>query len=485
MKVFGSFVGNQEIQSGREQILLDPSTGEASSKVVFADEETILSALEEAGKAQKIWKEFSPAKKSSLLKNLAVLLRQKNDDLARLDVEQVGKPWKEAAGYDIESGVEAIEFFASASALKRGESYRLGSVTALVDHEPYGIVFGIGAWNYPFQIAAWKLAPALAAGNAMIFKPSELTPGSALELAKLCVEAGLPEGLFQVIQGDGLIAERLVKDPLIRKVSLTGSVPTGKKVMQSASTSIKPVTLELGGKGPLVVFEDSHIPSAVAASMLANFYTQGEICSNGTRVFVQSSVYEEFLNLLMERTQKINIGDPKDSSTDMGPLISDAQYRKVLGYIEKGISEGAELKYGGRFPESLKGTKFEKGYYVEPTIFSRCRDEMTIVREEIFGPVLSLLSFETEEEVIQRSNNTGYGLAGAVFTKDINRALRFSRNLEVGVCWINNYNVTPVELPFGGVKFSGIGRENAIEAMYGYTQAKTIYIESGNLEFPY
>ncbi|MCB1180195.1 MAG: betaine-aldehyde dehydrogenase [Leptospiraceae bacterium] len=485
MRQNGHFIGNQELFEGKEIQMIDPSTGKEGGKVYFAEDKHIQTAIENAVNAQKEWSKYTPAEKSRAMRKLVDLVRKNNDSLAMVDVEQVGKPLQEASGYDIESGAEAIEFFASATALKRGESYRLGSVNAIVNHEPFGVVFGIGAWNYPFQIAAWKMAPAIAAGNAMIFKPSELTPGSAVELAKLCVEAGLPSGLFQVVQGGGEVATKFIKNENIRKVSLTGSVPTRKKVMQTASDSITTVTLELGGKGPLVVFEDANVKSAVAASMLANFYTQGEICSNGTRVFVHSSIYDEFIKLLKERTANIKIGDPKDPKTQMGPIISKAQYEKVLSYVEKGGSEGAELVYGGKFPESLKGTQMESGYYIEPTIFSNCKDNMTIVCEEIFGPVMSVLKFDSEEEVIKRSNNTEYGLAGAVFTKDINRALRVSQSLEVGVCWINHYNVTPVELPFGGVKFSGIGRENAIEAMYSYTQAKTIFIQPDELEMPY
>lgn len=481
----GQLIGIEEDTTGIQTSLYNPANNELYGSICYATENQIQQAVKNAASAQKNWWSLAPAERSRLLHKLKDLIRLQNDQLASFDSLQAGKPIQEAAGYDIESGAEAIEFFANAAAGIRGQSYQLGKVRALVQPEPYGVTLGIGAWNYPFQIAAWKLAPALAAGNAMIFKPSEYTPSSAVALAKLCLEAGLPPGLFQVIQGDGKVASKLISNSQIRKVSLTGSVSTGRKVMRSAAEGIKPVTLELGGKGPLIIFSDADLKSAVSASMLANFYTQGEICSNGTRVFVEESIYDEFMANLKERVQNIIIGNPADPATQMGPLISKNHYQKVLDYIQSGVKEGAELVYGGKFPESLRNSPWQNGNFVEPTIFTNCMDSMKIVAEEIFGPVMSVLKFKSEQEVLERANATSYGLAGAVFTTNIKRAFRVSENLDVGVCWVNNYNVTPVELPFGGVKDSGIGRENAIEALYSYTQSKTIYIEPDNLEYPY
>ena len=481
----GQFIGAKEIFSGSEQPLYNPANNLISGSIFHATNENINQAVEAAINAQKIWWAYSPAERARYMHKLKDLVRKKNDYLAEIDCLQAGKPIQEAAGYDVESGAEAIEFFANAAAGIRGQSYQLGSVRAIVSPEPFGVTLGIGAWNYPFQIAAWKLAPALAAGNAMIFKPSELTPKSAVELAKLCAEAGFPEGLFQVLQGDGEIASKLIANNKIKKISLTGSVETGKKVMSAAANGIKPVTLELGGKGPLIIFSDADLKSAVSASMLANFYTQGEICSNGTRVFVQDSIYEDFLSNLKARIKNIEIGNPAHNATQMGPLISKGHYQKVNNYIQAGIKEGAKLFYGGSFPTSLNNTEWKDGNFLEPTVFINCDDSMKIVREEIFGPVMSVLKFESEQEVLKRANNTDYGLAGAVFTSDLKRAFRVSESLEVGMCWVNNYNVTPVELPFGGVKTSGMGRENAIEALYAYTQSKTVYIESEELEYPY
>lgn len=482
---YGHFIDKKQLFTGTSTSLINPATGQTYGDIYHADETTIELAVESAAAAQRSWQKYSPAEKSRVLHKLAALVRENNDRLAELDVLQAGKPWQEASGYDIESGAEAIEFFANAAALLRGDSYNLGHCHAIVQPQPYGVTLGIGAWNYPFQIAAWKLAPSIAAGNAMIFKPSELTPGSAVILAELCLEAGLPPGLFQVVQGDGIVASHLINHSLVRKVSLTGSVPTGMKVAETAAKSLTPTTLELGGKGPLLIFNDADLDSAVAASMLANFYTQGEICSNGTRVFVERNRLDQFIDILLDHVKNIQIGDPANPETQMGPLISKTHYDKVLGYIQKGTDQGAQLIYGGAFPRSLEQTAYAKGYFMEPAIFSDCSDDMAIVRDEIFGPVMSILSFDSEEEVISRANDTEFGLAGAVFTENMNRAMRVSHSLDVGVCWINNYNVTPVELPFGGIKNSGYGRENSIEAMYAYTESKTIFMEPGKIDFPY
>jgi betaine-aldehyde dehydrogenase len=344
---------------------------------------------------------------------------------------------------------------------------------AYTRREPLGVVAGIGAWNYPLQIACWKSAPALAAGNAMIFKPSELTPLTALELARIYQQAGLPDGVFNVVLGDSRTGRLLVEHPAIKKISLTGSVPTGQAVMAAACAQLKHVTLELGGKSPLIIFADADLSRAVQSAILANFYTQGEVCSNGTRIFVQRSVKSEFTEAFVAATKKLLIGDPLDQQTDVGSLISPAHAKRVLGYIEAGRSAGAKLVCGGK--------KFgEIGNFVEPTIFDECTDEMTIIREEIFGPVASLLVFDSEAEVVQRANATNYGLAAGVFTRDLDRAHRVVAQLEAGICWINSYNITPIEIPFGGYKHSGIGRENSPWAIQHYTQLKTVYVAMGD-----
>jgi betaine-aldehyde dehydrogenase len=316
----------------------------------------------------------------------------------------------------------------------------------------------------------------------MVFKPSELTPLTALELAKIVEEAGAPAGLLSVVLGKGDVGAAHAEQPGVAKISLTGSVPTGRRVMAAAAGTLKHVTMELGGKSALVVCDDADIDDAVAAAMLANFYTQGEICSNGTRVFVQRPIRDAFVEKLVERTAGIRLGDPLDPATEMGPLISAEHLDKVLGYVARGEAEGAQLLTGGRRPS---GPPLDRGYFITPAIFDRCRDDMTIVREEVFGPLLSVLRFDDEEEAIARANATPFGLAAGVMTRDLARAHRMAAALEAGVVWINCYNLTPVAMPFGGSKQSGIGRENGLAALDFYSERKSVYVNLGRVEAPY
>jgi betaine-aldehyde dehydrogenase len=416
----------------------------------------------------------------------ADILRSKLEQIALIETQDVGKPISETLAVDITSAADALEYFGGMAAGIHGEYFDLKNAFGYTRPEPLGVCAGLGAWNYPIQIAAWKAAPALACGNAMIFKPSELTPATALELAQALMEAGAPTGLFNVVQGDGRVGAMLVDHPRIAKISLTGSVSTGKKIFAAAANQLKKVTLELGGKSPLIIFEDADLHNAVSAALLANFYTQGEVCSNGTRVFVHRNIIDVFLRQLKERTESIRIGDPADPETQLGALISKAHMEKVIGFIASGKAAGATLLTGGFKPEKdFKGRDIAFGNFLVPAIFTDCNDAMEICKEEIFGPVLSVLSFNSEEEVIERANNTVYGLAAGVFTNDIKRGHRVIHQLQAGTCWINNYNITPIEIPFGGYKQSGLGRENSLAAIQQYTQLKTVYVELGNVESPY
>jgi betaine-aldehyde dehydrogenase len=320
----------------------------------------------------------------------------------------------------------------------------------------------------------------------MIFKPSELTPLTALKLGEIFAEAGLPDGVFNVLVGGREVGKELVRHKKISKVSITGSVPSGKAIMAEGAVTLKKITLELGGKSPLIIFDDAKLDSAVSASLLANFYTQGEVCSNGTRVFVHESIQKAFLEKLLSRTRNLKIGDPMDMATHVGSLISREHFEKVMRYVKLGKEEGAKLLCGGEIPSwEEKDARFRKGAFIEPTIFSECNDQMTIVKEEIFGPVMSVLSFKSEEEVIERANDTEFGLSAGVFTQDITRAHRVIAEMQAGTCWINNYNITPIEAPFGGYKYSGIGRENSLAAIEHYTQLKSVYVEMGEVDCPY
>ena len=411
-------------------------------------------------------------------------MRERNDEIAKIEVEDTGKPIAEALEVDVASGAEAIEYFARLATQIKGREVDFGNSFGYTRKEPLGVCVGIGAWNYPIQIACWKSAPALACGNSMIFKPSEMTPRTAVILAEIYSEAGLPDGVFNVLQGDAEVGKSLTTHKDVAKISLTGEVGTGKKVMAAASQTLKKVTLELGGKSPIIVFADADIEQAVAGAMLGNFYTQGEICSNGTRVFVEASIKDRFLAVLLEKTRKMTIGDPMNPKTDVGALISEEHMNRVLGYLDIGKKE-AKLLCGGSRVTFEEGDPLNHGYFVEPTIFDCESDDLRIVKEEIFGPAMSVLTFEDESEVIARANDTEFGLAAGVFTNDEEKGLRVIDQLEAGVCWLNTYNITPVELPFGGYKQSGIGRENGIEAIEHYTQVKTVYVEKGKIENPY
>jgi betaine-aldehyde dehydrogenase len=462
---------------------INPATGEKLADVEIAGAEEIARAVEAARTGQAHWAAMTGMERGRVMKRAADLLRARNDELARLETLDTGKPIQETSVVDVISGADCLEYFAGLAGGLAGEHIDLGpSAMGYTRREPLGIVAGIGAWNYPLQIACWKAAPAIACGNAMIFKPAELTPLTAPKLAEIFAEAGLPAGVFNVVQGFAETGRLLTRHPAIAKVSLTGEVSTGKAVMADAAPTLKHVTLELGGKSPLIVFADADLDDAVSGALLANFYSAGEVCSNGTRVFVERSVKDRFIERLVARVRKMTVGDPLDPQTQVGALISKEHMEKVLGYIEKGRAEGARLLTGGGRP---KDKALSKGFFVEPTVFDGCRDDMAIVREEIFGPVMTVLAFDDEDEVVARANATEYGLAAGLFTRDLTRGHRVIAKLEAGTCWINHYNVTPIELPFGGVKRSGLGRENGKAAIEHYSQLKSVYVGLAPVAAPY
>ncbi|WP_422040092.1 betaine-aldehyde dehydrogenase [Roseibium sp.] len=475
------FVGGSylESQSGTPFDSVYPATGEAIARITPADDAVIEAAISAARKGQKVWAETPPAERGRVLRRAADILREKNRELSILETLDTGKPLQETLVADAASGADCLEYYGGLAATLTGEHIDLGGSFAYTKREPLGICFGIGAWNYPIQIACWKAAPALVCGNAMIFKPSEVTPLSALKLAEALSEAGLPDGVFNVIQGFGDVGAKMVAHPDIAKVSLTGSVPTGAKVAALAGEHLKKTTLELGGKSPLIIFDDADIENAVSAAINANFYSTGQICSNGTRVFVQAAIKDRFLARLSERTANAVLGDPLDEATSIGPLVSKAQFDKVLNYLKIGQDEGARLVCGGGAAEVAR---FPEGLFVQPTVFADVTDTMTIAREEIFGPVLSVLDFDDEDDVVARANDTEFGLAAGVFTNDIQRAHRVIGRLQAGTCWINTYNLTPIEMPFGGYKKSGIGRENGHAAIEYYSQLKSVYVEMDGVE---
>jgi len=455
-----------------------PATGAQIAELHAATPAIIDRALSAAHHAQKQWAALSGTERGRILRRAADMMRERNRDLSVLETYDTGKPLQETLVADATSGADALEYFGGLAGSLTGEHIQLGEDWVYTRREPLGVCLGIGAWNYPTQIACWKGAPALACGNSMVFKPSETTPLSALKVAEILVEAGLPAGVFNVVQGFGDVGSSLVSDRRVAKVSLTGSVPTGKKVYAAAAAQMKHVTMELGGKSPMVIFDDADLDNAVGGAIMGNFYSSGQVCSNGTRVFVQKGLKAAFLERLTERLSNAVIGDPMNEQTSFGPMVSEKQMKIVLDYIEKGEKEGARLVTGGKRLD-------RDGFYLQPTVFADVTDDMTIAREEIFGPVMAVLDFETEEEAIRRGNDTEFGLSAGVFTRDLSRAHRVIGQLEAGSCYINSYNDAPVEAPFGGTKMSGVGRENSREAINHYSELKSVYVRMGDIEAPY
>lgn len=455
------------------------ATGETIATLRAATPAIVDKALASARAAYAGWAAMGGTERGRVLRRAADILRERNRDLSVLETLDTGKPLSETLVADAASGADALEYFGGLAGSLTGEHVRLpGGDFVYTMRKPLGVCVGIGAWNYPTQIACWKAAPALACGNTMVFKPSETTPLCTLKVAEILTEAGAPPGVFNVVQGMGTVGAALTTDPRVAKVSLTGSVPTGRKVYAAAADGIKHVTMELGGKSPILIFDDADLESAVSGVIAGNFYSSGQICSNGTRVFVQPGIKEAFLKRLTERLAGAVIGDPMDEATTYGPMVSERQLKIVEGYIAKGVEEGARLVAGGKRID-------RPGWYLEPTVFADVTDGMTIAREEIFGPVLSVLDFADEEEGIGRANGTEFGLAAGVFTKDLARAHRVVERLEAGSLYINAYNLTPVEAPFGGVKASGVGRENSKEAIHHYSEARSVYVALTPPEAPY
>jgi betaine-aldehyde dehydrogenase len=462
---------------------LNPATGEVLATIKVTGAAEIDAAVEAARAAQRAWAARTGAERGRILRRAAEILRSRNAELAELETRDTGKPIQETSVVDVASGAECFEYFAGIAATISGEHLDLGpQAFGYTRREPLGVVAGIGAWNYPLQIACWKSAPALACGNAIIFKPADLTPLTAIKLQEVLREAGLPDGLFQVAQGFAETGRLLSRHPRIQKVSVTGSVGTGKAVMADAAPTLKHITLELGGKSPLIICDDAKLDNAVSGALLANFYSAGEVCSNGTRVFVHRSVKAAFLEKLKARVSVMRIGNPLDPQTQVGSLISESHMEKVLGYIARGRAEGAKVVIGG---QRVTTGDLASGFFVAPTVFDECHDDMAIAREEIFGPVMTVLTFDDEDEVIARANATEFGLSAGVFTNDLTRGHRMIAQLQAGTCWINHYNITPIEMPFGGMKMSGLGRENGRAAIDHYTQLKSVYVAMRDVESPY
>ncbi|KAL9097953.1 MAG: hypothetical protein Q9163_006291 [Psora crenata] len=447
----------QAATSGKIFQSVDPSTANVLADIQSAATSDVDNAIASAQSAFVTWSATPAIVRARILLKAVTILKQRNDELAKQESQDTGKPFSETSTVDIVTGADVLEFFANlvGSGGLNGETIQLREdAWAYTTKEPLGVCAGIGAWNYPIQIALWKSAPCLAAGNTMVYKPSEFTPLHASTLAEIYTEAGLPPGVFNVVQGAGYVGAYLTAHPAIAKVSFTGQVSTGRTVAASAAGNLKYTTMELGGKSPVVILPDADVEQAVDGAMLANFFSSGQVCTNGTRVFVPVSMKAAFEQSLLAKMQHVRAGDVMDPSTNFGPLVSEVHYRKVLGYIRHGIDvDKATLLYGGpEKPAAMAG--MEKGFWIRPTVFTDCTDEMKITQEEIFGPVLTILTYDTVDEAVARANATPLGLAAGVFTRDLNAAHKVVARLEAGITWVNTWGESPAEMSVGGWKQS-------------------------------
>jgi aldehyde dehydrogenase (NAD+) len=462
-------------ESGKTFATVNPSTGEEICQVAQADAADVDKAVLAARAAfeQGPWKKMRASERGRLLHRLADLIEQNADALARLESMDNGKPLSIAKAVDVAKTVACYRYFAGWADKVQGKTIPIdGDFFCYTRHEPIGVVGQIIPWNYPMLMQAWKLAPALATGNTVVMKPAEQTPLSALRVGELIVEAGFPEGVVNLLPGFGHTAGAAIARHMdIDKVAFTGSTEVGRLIMEAAARSnLKRITLELGGKSPNIIFEDVDLDEAVEGAHLGLFVNQGQSCCAGSRVFVEEKIYDEFVEKSIARALKRKVGDPLDSRTDQGPQVSQSQFDRVMGYIEAGKSEGATLACGGE-------RVGDRGYFVQPTVFSGVQDEMTIAREEIFGPVMSVIPFKDVDEVIKRANRTPYGLAAGVWTRDIKKALAVANGVRAGTVWVNCYHVLDTRAPFGGFKQSGIGRELGEYGLQQYTEVKTVTVK--------
>ncbi|RTF23098.1 betaine-aldehyde dehydrogenase [Serratia marcescens] len=482
MKTVGNFIDGQVCLSSSNQTVdvHNPASGQVERRVTQSTAAEVKQAIDVAHRAFADWSRTTPLRRARIMFNFKALLEQHRDELAELIVSEHGKVYSDALG-ELTRGMEVVEFACGIPHLIKGEYSPDvgGGVDSFSLMQPLGVVAGITPFNFPAMVPMWMFPIALACGNTFILKPPALVPSASVRLAELLKEAGLPDGVFNVVTGSGAeVGQYLTDHPGIAKVSFTGGVKTGKKVMANASGStLKEVTMELGGKSPLIIFDDADLDRAADIAMMANFYSSGQVCTNGTRVFVPAALQAQFEAKILERVKRIRLGDPTDPQTNFGPLVSFAHMESVLRFIESGKNSGARLLCGG---ERVTHGEFGKGAYVAPTVFSDCRDDMEIVREEIFGPVMSILSYQSEEEVVRRANDTTFGLAAGVVTHDLARAHRVIHQLEAGICWINTWGESAAEMPVGGYKQSGVGRENGLTTLEHYTQIKSVQVELGD-----
>ncbi|WP_455663129.1 aldehyde dehydrogenase family protein [Pradoshia sp.] len=452
---------------------MNPATGEVLAKVAEAEAEDIDLAVKAARKAfeEGPWSRMSASQRSRLIYKLADLMEENKVELAQLETLDNGKPYSETSKADVPLAVEHFRYFSGWATKIVGQTIPVqGNFFNYTRHEPVGVVGQIIPWNFPLLMAAWKLGAALATGCTVVLKPAENTPLSALYMAELIQEAGFPDGVVNIVPGYGQTAgQPLVDHPGVDKIAFTGSTKVGKSIMRSAADTLKRITLELGGKSPNIILPDADLKKAVPGALMGIMFNQGQVCCAGSRLYVQKDMYDNVVSDLVSNTKKIKQGNGMEEGTTMGPLISSTQQSRVKGYIDKGIEEGAEVLTGGDIP-------FDKGYFVSPTIFADVNHSMTIAKEEIFGPVVAAMPFDDIDDLVEKANDSMYGLAAGVWTQDIKKAHYIAHKLKAGTVWVNTYNTFDAGSPFGGYKQSGLGREMGSYALDNYTEVKSVWI---------